>query len=150
MVAKVIVVRQNGTRRKKKNLGKRNGSRTRVPICLACIPRGVGACPFQMRDRCGYVSAVWDCARRAYVSDSASWRADLSGMGAGLRGNRLPGFGVGRAPRLGLEGVRGPGGFPFLPAIRFRERRWGSLPLATFPGNKLLVCGLKGRGSVVR
>lgn len=67
---------------------------------------GVGACPFRMRDRCGCVSAVWDCARRAYVSDSASWRADLSGMGAGLLGNRLPGFGVGRAPRLGLEGVQ--------------------------------------------
>lgn len=56
------------------------------------------------------MSAVWDCARRAYVSDSASWRADLSGMGAGLLGNRLPVFGVGRTQLLGLEGVR-PGSF---------------------------------------
>lgn len=75
---------------------------------------GVGACPFRMRDRCGCVSAVWDCARRAYVSDSASWRADLSGMGAGLLGYRLPVFGVGRAQLLGLEGVR-PGSFSLLP-----------------------------------
>lgn len=74
----------------------------------------MGACPFRMRDRCGCVSAVWDCARRAYVSDSASWRADLSGMGAGLLGYRLPVFGVGRAQLLGLEGVR-PGSFSLLP-----------------------------------
>lgn len=95
------------------------------------------------------MSAVWDCARRAYVSDSASWRADLSGMGAGLLRNRLPFFGVGRAQLLGLEGVW-PGSFLFFPGIRIRQRRWGSLPPATFPVYKLLVCGLEGRGLVLR
>lgn len=96
------------------------------------------------------MSAVWDCARRAYVSDSASWRADLCGMGAGLHGNRLPGFGVGRAPRLGLEGVRGPRGSLFFPAIQFRERRLGSLPPATFLVNKLLVSERARLGGEVR
>lgn len=65
-------------------------------------------------------------------------------MGAGLLGNRLPGFWVGRAPRLGLEGVkvRRLSVLPSHPVPR--ERRWGSLPSATFPVNKLLVCGLEG------
>lgn len=116
MVAKVIVVGQK-TGQEKNPEEKEWKPHPRPDLC-GLHSSGVGACPFRMRDRCGCVSAVWDCAGRAYVSDSASWRADLCGMGAGLRGNRLPGFGVGRAPSLGLEGVRGPEGFLFFPAIR--------------------------------
>lgn len=40
---------------------------------------------------------------RAYISGSASWRADLCGMGAGLHGNHVPGLRGGKRSATGTR-----------------------------------------------